>query len=221
MGKTNLAVLPKDEIIRRWRFRCIHGHSGIEHQSCYFKKQGVTERIGFFDLETSNLKATFGYVLSFCIKQPKGKIIKRVLTSDEVRGGILDRNLCSDFIKAIQQFDRLIGYYSVRFDAPFIRTRCVSWGLDFPKYGELKHKDLYDIVRNKFSLHSNRLSAACEFFGIPAKGHRLNPKVWNRAMAGSQRDLNYILTHNIEDVISTELLWDKVCCYSKINNTSI
>lgn len=216
-----LSGLPKQQILRLSRQTCSHGHSFLVHPACLRKELGHEERVGFLDIESSSLVATFGYIISYCIKEANGKILERVLTPEEINNHTFDKELIRQFITDARQFDRLLGYYSTKFDIPFLRTRAVYWEFLFPLYAEIKHTDVYYIVRNKFRLHRNRLETACEFFGIPCKKHRLNPTVWQRAMSGDKKALNYILQHNREDVTSLEQLYNKVNLYVRMNKTSI
>lgn len=216
-----LRGLKKQQILRLSKQTCRHGHSLIVHPTCLRNELGKEERIGFVDIEASNLSATFGYIISYCIKEADGKIFKRVLTPEEINNHTFDKELIRQFISDARQFDRLLGYYSTKFDIPFLRTRAIYWEFLFPLFAEIKHTDVYYIVRNKLNLHRNRLETACEFFSIPCKGHRLNPSIWQRAMSGEKKALNYILEHNKEDVISLEQLYNKVNLYVQINNRSI
>ena len=54
---------------------------------------------------------------------------------------------------------------------------------------------------------------ACRFFGIPSKATPLNPDIWQDALCGEKKAIDYILQHNKEDVISLEKLWKKVIDY--------
>lgn len=209
----NLNTLTKKEILKRLKWRCPHGHNGIEHVKCWDKAFGVTERIGFYDIEATNLKATFGYVLSYCILSEDGKMIARTISRDDILNGKFDKNLMKQFSSDVMKFDRIIGYYSKRFDGPYLRTRCEKHGVRFPLFREVLHTDAYDTVRHKFQLHSNRLQVACDFFGIPSKGHPLNPEVWQNAQAGDVKALKFVLAHNKEDVVSLKTLWEKISKY--------
>lgn len=188
------------------------------------KKQ---ERIGFADIEASNLDADFGIAYTYCIKELDGKILKRKIELDDLHKGLYDKNLIQHFIDDCENFDRLIFHYGTnrRFDIPFLRTRAVKWGLNFPEYKFMNISDTYPILRNNFKLHSNRLAAACDFFGIPSKGHKLNTDIWLKMITGNKKmmkdAINYILIHNVEDVISLESLWKKIYKYSNFNNSSI
>lgn len=217
----NIANCKKDEIVDRFNFTCVHGHNGLSHPNCYDQNNNIKKKIAFLDIETTNLKANWGFVFSYCLKEENGELIKRVLTSKEIKSGIYDKELLTQFCKDVRKFDRTIGYYSARFDVPFLRTRCVYYGLDFPIYKEVKHTDLYDIIKRKFCLHSKRLQVVADFLGIESKKHPMNPSVWFKAMAGDEKALNWIITHNIEDVHTTEELWIKVNNYARITDTSI
>jgi uncharacterized protein YprB with RNaseH-like and TPR domain len=167
----------------------------------------LTERLGFIDIESSQLNASFGIILSVCILDDKKSLYKRVISPEELRKGIFDRVLCAELCKEMRKYDRLIGYYSERFDMPFIRTRCLYHKLDMPLFKEIKHTDLWKIVRNKLKIHSNRLGAVAPFFGIKAKDHPLTPAVWIKALSGDKEALDFICLHNIEDVHTTRELY--------------
>jgi len=230
--KFNPRRLLKKEMLWLWTHHCkAHGHTYASHPNCYFKERpwesdvgapGV-ERVGFCDIETSNLAATFGYIFSYCIKELDGKILEYVIKPSDIKKGEFDKNLMKQFCEDIRNFDRIVVYWGKdwRFDIPYLRTRAVYHGIDFPKYKALVVNDLFDIVKKKLKLHRNRLETACEFFSIPCKGHRLDPNVWQRAMAGDKKSLLWILEHNREDVISTEILWKKLREFSNSPNTSI
>lgn len=216
-----LRGIPKNEILKLSRQTCKHGHSLLAHPSCLRKEIGKPEKIGFLDIESSNLKATFGYVISYCIKEADGKIIERVLTPKEIKNHVFDKELMRDLIRDIRKFDRVLTYYGTGFDIPFLRTRAIFWEFLFPLFGEIRHTDVYYIIRNKLKLHRNSLAVACDFFDIPSKGHKLNPYIWQRAMSGDKKSLAYILEHNREDVISLETLFNKVNMYVQITKKSI
>lgn len=181
------------------------------------------ERIGFLDIEASGLTATFGYMFTYCIKELDGKLISNSATPQEIRNFTFDKRLMQDLIDDLRKFDRVVVQYGsdYKFDVPFLRTRAVKYGLDFPIHKEIFITDTHAILKAKFKLHSNRLETACQFFDIDAKGHRLNPTIWNRALAGDKKALDYILEHNKEDVISLEALYKKICDYVLIGKKSI
>lgn len=167
------------------------------------------------------MNASFGYMLSYCIKRAGGEVLKRPISPKAIRSHRFDKDLCIQFLEDINEFDRIIGYYSSRYDVPFLRTRCLHWNLGFPPFGSLFHTDAYYTVRGKLKLHRNRLEVACDILDIPSKGHRLTPVVWQRAQTADQKSIDYVLAHNVEDVVSLELLWNRLSSFSKLNKTSV
>lgn len=216
----NLTSMPRAELIARARFSCKHNHNGLSHPRCY-EALHPSERVGFFDIEATSLNASFGYMLSYCIKKRDGEILARPINPKDIKSHKYDQALCKQLIEDFTQFDRIVGYYSSRYDIPFVRTRCLYWGLDFPPTGSLFHTDAYYAVRGKLKLHRNRLEVACDMFGIPSKGHRLTPSVWQDAQTGSKKAIDFVLEHNKEDVESLEALWNKLNGHFKINKTSV
>ena len=228
MTKAQLLGLTKAELINRFDFRCKHGHNGIRHIKCYEKKNHKPiERIGFADIETSNLKADFGMVYTWCIKEKGGPLYRGSITYRDLQSGLLDKNVVGSFVSCASGFDRLIFHYgeNTRFDIPFLRTRAVRWGIEFQKHRDLFVSDTYPILKNKFKLRSNRLQAACQLFEIKSKGHPLDLHIWAKMQSGNKRMINealkYIMSHNIEDVESLEALWEKISPYTQIGRSSI
>lgn len=198
-----------------------HRKTYLEHYNCYLKEVGIKERIGFLDIESSNLKANFGFVFSYVIKSNDGEYYKRLVTTQEIRSNTFDKNLLRQFIVDVRNFDRIVTYYGSRFDLPFLRTRCEYWHLDFPIFNEIKQTDLYEIIKYRFKFTRSSLGVACGFFNIAAKTHPMNTEQWMKANAGDKKALKFIMTHNIEDVDSTEALYKRVMKYSKKKNTSL
>ena len=228
---TNLNKLKKDEILWLYNNHCKeHRHRYIEHMGCFEKERGNLEdckireeKIGFLDIETSSLNATFGYVISYCIKELDGIVRKRSITPDEIRTKQYDARLLKTFYLDSKDFDRFVVYWGKdrRFDIPFLRSRCLRNNLDFPTYKEVLVTDLYDLVKGKLKIGRNSLVSACSYLGIPAKGTQMCPQIWMDAGTGDQKAIDTILEHNIEDVISTEALWKRMSVFALNPKTSI
>lgn len=185
------------------------------------------EKIGFLDIEASNLSATFGIVLTYCIGDINGKILKRQIDFKDWYAGRQDKMLMKQFIEDAKLFDRFVVHYGGdrRFDIPFLRTRAVFWGLDFPEYKDMCISDTWVMLKNKFKLHSNRLETACTFYGIESKGHKMQPDIWAKLNTGNPKlwkpAMDYIMVHNVEDVVSLRELYVKINKYSNNPKTSI
>lgn len=216
-----LDKLSKTEILWLSRNTCKHRHSYLQHFSCLAAEKAKHEKIGILDIEASGLRADFGYVFSYAIKDFDGKIHGRTLTPDEIRDGTYDKNLVKEFIDMCSNYERFVTFFGTWYDLPFLRTRALYWGHKFPEYDSIRHTDLWMVIKKKFKLRNNRLQTACDFFDIKSKGHPMKPRQWWEANTGNKKALDYIWTHNIEDVISTEKLYKKVTGQFKEMQTSI
>lgn len=219
-----LDKLKKAEIIWMENHKCKHGHTFLAHRACYIGQYpDKKERIGFLDIEASNLNATFGIILSYCIKKEDGEILEALVTPEDLKSGNMDKNVLISLLADLEKFDRIVVYYGTqgRFDIPMVRSRALYHGLDFPGYKSLRVTDVWDMVRYKLRLHRNSLKVACEFLDIPAKAHLIKTEQWLRALSGNKKALQYILTHNREDVVATELLFKRLVKFSRLPDNSI
>lgn len=202
-----------------------HSHSYLDHYSCFLKEKPNTapffERQGFLDIESTGLKGNWDYILCYCLKNLDGDILGRHVTPRELTSYKRDQILTEELLADIRKFDRITTYYGSRFDLKFIRTRAEYWGLDFPAYRDLWQTDLYDIAKQKLLLHSTRLEHVCKLMGIPAKDHKLDPDIWQKAQLGHTESLEWIFTHCCEDVISLEAAWKRLQKYSIPKKQSI
>lgn len=241
-SRLNIRRLNKTEVNWLWENMCKHGHRYLEHFSCFVDEhpEGVEgigspdgilkEEIGFFDLESTDLNAEFGIMISYGIKKLNGKIYGRVITKKEILGKDLDKKLIEECVRDICRFDRIIVHWGKdrRFDLPFTRSRALFWKIDFPGYRELYVQDTFDMVKAKMNLRrsgnwgsTGRLQTACDFLDISAKHYPMVPKIWMRALQGNKEALDYIFKHNVEDVKSTEELWKRLEKFVFRSKTSV
>lgn len=221
---TILKRMKKDEILKLANTKCEHGHTLLSHPQCAEKAAGIVleERVGFLDIESSNLKATFGYTFAYAIKVAgKNEILGRTVTRKEILSGVRDKKLIQECVDDMRKFDRIVTYYGGGFDLPFLRTRAIYWDLDFPVLREIFHTDVYQVIKHKFNLHRRSLEVACQTFGIEAKQHPMFPDQWQEALIGTQWALDYIWEHNKEDVESLEKLYNKIIDHTRLIGSSI
>lgn len=220
--KAPLSQMTKKEILTLYKFRCNHGHNGISHYNCYRKEGKVPERIGFLDIEASNLKANFGIMLSYCIKKENNpKIYKGVVTKKELMSGDMDKRLIQDCIRDMRRFDRLIGHYSSRYDFPFIRTRAIIHHVPFPEYGEILQTDTWRMARSVLCLHSNRQDVIAESLQGHTVKTRIKQKHWIGALQGNPKSLAYVLDHNMKDVLDLERNYHLLKSFTVKTNKSL
>lgn len=210
------------EIARRLKFKCEHRHNGLLHAKCYNTAHGLERRVGFLDIEASNLKANFGIILCWCIK-PAGQeeTISDVITKTDLTSGVTDGRIVESCIKTMRQFDTLIGHYSSRYDFPFIRTRALMLGLDFPSYGEIQQIDTYDMAKRTLCLHSNRQAVIAEALNGKTEKTSLDFHYWIEGLQGNKKALEYILNHCKHDVNDLEKDYNKLAKFVKMPGKSL
>jgi len=202
--RPNPHLMLKKELLKYLTGRCKHSHTYAEHPACWWKEQNKKPKIGYIDIETSNLDANYGIIITYCIlNNDTNEIIENTIDINDIRKGDFDKYLCKQLIKDILKFDVLKGYWSTGFDIPYIRSRCLKWKLDFPFYKSIEHKDIYYMVKRLLKINSNSLETATKFLGIKGKNH-VQGDQWMMALMcdgeKQQKAMNYILEHNRKDV---------------------
>ncbi len=220
--KAPVRSLSKEQLVWLGTHKCKHGHTFLEHYACYMNEEmHNNERVGFFDIETSGLQANFAILLSYCIKvRGEDKIYYDTFNEKDLRNG-QDYRIVKNCIKDLQNFDRVIGHYSKRFDIPFLRTRALMLGIDFPQFGEMYHTDVWDIAKRKLKLSSNRQGVIAESINEDFSKTRITHKHWLPALQGDKHALEYILDHNKKDVIQLEKNYEKLKSFAKVTKSSI
>lgn len=207
----NIFSLSATERKKRQKFHCIHRNNGLYHPNCYNKHYKIEpEKIGFLDIETSNLSSDFGIILCYAIRYGN-KTISNSITPAEIKAGSYDKRLLTDLCKDLRKFNRVITWYGYKFDIPYCRSRAILHKLDFPIYKEVYHTDAYQKAKILIrTLHSKRLGVVASFYGIKAKEHSLNPTIWLKCLSGDTKALRFVQTHCDEDVYSLQQVWDRV-----------
>ena len=181
------------------------------------------KRLGHFDIETSQLNASFGFMISWALKDDGKKIISDSLTHKDFHDAGFedpDKRIVGTMVKALNEFDIITFHFGEYFDAPFARSRAIYYKLPFPEYGSLAKIDTWRWAKRNLKLHSNRLDAIAEYLGVNSKTH-LSPAIWRRASRGDIDAVQYILKHNKMDVVTLEKVYHKLKAYSAGTRSSI
>lgn len=199
----------------------------LHHPNCYYREYPNTdfvEKLGFLDIEATNLKANFGVVICWCIKPNKAKkIIERCVTPKEMRAGIRDENVIRELAPAMRKFDRLVVHYGTdrKFDLPFLRSRALRMGIDFPKHKEIWVTDTWVIAKRKLCLSSNRLGTIADHLKVKMKKTPITTDHWLDALSGKKESLDYILDHCQRDVLILEKVYNRIWPFAPRSKTSI
>ena len=235
-------LLNRDKVWLMTHF-CKCGHTYMEHPACFHHDYAdgkipdcpVTEKIGFLDIENSNLSAPFGYVISWAIMDMQSEeVFGDVITPEEIQREsksnlddivAIDKRILKSFSECADKFDKLIVYWGKnrRHDIPFLRHRCLRLDIPFPLYGTTFCVDLFDWVRNmlKMGWGRNSLFAVCNEFGIEAKGTKCPAFYWVKAGTGNQKAIDTIFQHNKEDVICLKPLYQMLDQFARRVRTSL
>jgi len=218
----NLNKLSKAEILKLWNSRCQHGHRYLNHYNCYLKEKGITEKIGFLDIETSNLKPAFGIVFCWCIKdRDTGVVHYDTVTKKDLYSKAEDRRVVETCIATMKNYDRVVTHYGTYFDLPFLRTKAIIHGLEFPKYKEIYHTDVYAMAKKLVCMHSYRQNIIAETLFNETIKTRINHSYWRKAMQGSKSAMEYILDHCIKDVDELQNNYEALIEYTNSVKRSI
>ena len=216
---------------KRLSFRCPHRMNGYTHPRCYDRFHASEQRIGFLDIETEDLRADYGIIFCYCILDAvTGKIHKDCITKEDIRRyrsikrGVIpheDKRVLESLICDMGRFTRLVGHYSSRFDMPYIRTRAIMCGLQFPTFGSFVQTDTWMILKNKFKLSRNSLVNGCEkLVGMSEKDH-LSLSIKHGCLRGEKWALKDTVKHCEQDVRDTERLYTLIYGYAKETGSSI
>lgn len=226
---------------RKVELRCVHRQDIEHHPACFrkglikypndraFERYGGKPwyqfdgyRIGYFDIETDNLNADWGTILTWCIKEKDGPIAYSINTKKELFDEKFDERLVAEFLDELKKYKIIVGYYSTGFDLGFMRAKALHYGMEFPGYElikdeknnwaakpELYHWDLYYTVKSKLKISRRSLDNACDYLGIEGKTP-ISKNAWRYAKYGNPDALEEVLKHNIGDVDILEQLHNKL-----------
>ena len=161
--------------------------------------------IATYDIETTDLNAIYGHLLCACVK-PYNKPVK-TFRIDDKRNHTLksDRWVVEQTIKELNKYDVLVGWYTTRFDRPFLNTRALIHriGLIKPHYS----RDLIYFSRFRLKMISNKLKFVhMNLFGKTNKTV-ITPQIKDDAIRREKYALDFIVRHCQIDVRETEDLY--------------
>jgi hypothetical protein len=231
-----VSKMKRDEIIARDRFRCPEkGHgskNGFEHPACFLKytKGMYQEKILYFDIEAEDLNADYGIVFNWYAMDEDGNHFEDYLTLDDIKKyKSQDRNvmpkedtrIIKSIVELMSKYTRVCGHYAVGYDLPFLRTRAVIDGVDFPSYGMLFQSDTWVILKKKFKLSRNSLQNGClKLLGTSRKDH-LSLSIKHGCLRGEKWAINASRDHCRKDVLDLVDLFDITNRFMKRTKSNI
>lgn len=162
-----------------------------------------------WDLECSNLNASFGYILCAGYKElgsNKTHVISITdFKEDFQRDPTNDRNVVKAIADVLSKADMWITWYGGGFDIPYLNSRLLYHKL--PVLPRVPHVDGWRVARGQMKMHSNRLASVSSFLGVEEKTP-LNGPIWIRASAGHKPSIKYVVQHCRQDVVVLEQVYN-------------
>ena len=175
----------------------------------------------FYDLETTDLAASYGRVLCASFAELEGD----PYTFRGDRKPYIGRTKIDDsrLVKAIRDelegADLVCGWNSKLFDAPMINARLAKAGERPLMLGEkhgVTHIDLmWFSGGSSMRLGSKRLENVQKFFGTDAAKTPLDPETWALAATGDRAALDRVVVHCESDILVLRDLWPHLVPYVK------
>lgn len=224
----NIANLNKSEIVKLANTKCRHYKSLLEHPKCNRKEN--TQRIGYLDIECTELNPAYGFITTYCILDDKTKKIyhyslsKKDIEKYGKKGTTMsydDTGLLKQLVIDMRRFDKLILHFGCYFDVSYIRTRAIICGVKHPIFGEIYYADTWKILRSKFSALKSK-SLENSLFALTGKTSKtkLNQRLKNGCIRGEKKSLDITLDHCMRDVRDTKKLYDIINPYIKPTNST-
>lgn len=159
-------------------------------------------RMVFFDIESTNLKASFG--LTLCVgymemndEEPK---VPSLLDFERAkRDHRFDRDLLAHVSQELAKADCWVTYNGINFDLPFLQTRLLKHGLQ--PLPPVPHVDLYYLVKHKLRLHRSSLATVTEFYDLDHRKTNINFDDWFDATMGCKSAMKQVVEHCKLDVL--------------------
>lgn len=157
--------------------------------------------IGFFDIETTDLKAFMGRMLGISIADSWGNIVSRTY-KDFGGSSILDDSGLAEWTKnELEKYDILVSWNGKLFDKPFINARLMR-GLMQPVRQDKMHIDLMYYAGGQFMrIGSKRLVNVQKFLRVPSAKTEIDWDTWALAATGSDEALAEVMGHCDADVL--------------------
>ncbi|MFN7834855.1 MAG: ribonuclease H-like domain-containing protein [Burkholderiaceae bacterium] len=173
----------------------------------------TTKKVGFLDIETTNLNASMGRVMVVGVKglhDSKVTIYKQT----DIEGWnatpatiLQDKKLLQKALPHLEEFDEIVTWYGLKFDVPFLNTRLLINQL--PVIPPQRHLDLCRVSQKKLKFQSNRLGAVLEDLGMLPKTSEPK-KVWQLAQIGHAASINKLAAYCENDVLRLEDVYHRL-----------
>lgn len=170
-------------------------------------------RTAIYDLETSNFYPDAGIILCAAIKEYGHSRVK-VIRGDQFKSWehnrIDDKETTKAIVTELDKYDIIVAHNGEKFDKGWLNAKCLEHGLR-PLIRTKKSIDPLLTTRRHLKLGRYSLAALIDYLEVPASKTPIELKKWKQAaLCGSRKALDTIAHHCKMDVITLEIVYDKI-----------
>jgi len=161
-------------------------------------------RIGFFDIETTNLGAMMGRVLgmSVCDEFGEKNLISKTYADFNGKSILDDAPLVEWAMKELDNYDILVSWNGKLFDKPFLNARALK-GLVVPLFPLKMHIDLmYQFKGSQSRFGSAKMDNVAKALGVQHQKTPLDFATWEKAAVGDKEALAEVMEHCEADILT-------------------
>ena len=162
-------------------------------------------KILFFDIETTNLKADFGWCLAIGYKwYGKNRVyVPSIMDYEGWEQDVTDDSaLLADFLAVYEEADMVVSYFGKGFDCKFLNARLLEHRLGI--LPNTPHVDLFYTVKANLALSRKSLQNVGYHLGLSNEKTPVEGKVWVQAQVGKPKAIKYVIDHCKSDVLILE-----------------
>lgn len=182
--------------------------------------RNIAPRELVFDIETTNLNADIGVMLTFGWHWRGEKEKARAISIHDFPLFKIrpwdDSEIVREAHKIMSEADSLIYHYGDDFDLPFVKTRMLKIGKYFPRRHTV---DTCKVAWRHLKL-SARLANLAEFLGVTPKKN-VPKEVWKKAGFGDIKSLEILRKRCVGDVVTLEEITERLTPYIKFINRNL
>lgn len=165
------------------------------------KDEFVGFTMGYYDIETTDLKAFMGRVLGISIADAWGNITRRTYRDFAGKTILDDSGLVAWAKEELEKYDIIVSWNGKLFDKPFINARLMQ-GLQLPVRQDKMHVDLMYYAGGQFMrIGSRKLVNVQKFLKVPNAKTEISWDDWAKAAAGDEAALEEVMSHCDADVL--------------------
>lgn len=159
-------------------------------------------RMGFYDIETTNLGAMMGRVLVVSVADEFANMQTRTYADFDGKSILDDAPLVEWTMKELDNYDILVTWNGKLFDKPFLNARALK-GLVVPLHPLKMHVDLmYQFKGQQARMGSAKMDNVAKALGVQHQKTPLDFSTWERAAVGDREALAEVVEHCEADVLT-------------------